>query len=72
MERAIQSIKNIYKFLKRDMSRITIVRGGFREYDTVDSWLLFENAEPPTPTPTVDKKFVIPKIVRKSRARRKP
>lgn len=71
MERAIQSIKNIYKFMKRDMSRITIVRGGFREYNTVDSWLLFENAEPPTPTPTVDKKFVIPNIVKKSGARRK-
>ena len=69
MERAIQSIKNIYKFMKRDMSRITIVRGGFREYDTVDSWILFEGAEPPTPTPTVDKKFVVTNKIRKNRAK---
>ncbi len=71
MERGITSVKNFFKFSKRDMSRITIVRGGFREYSTVDSWILFEGAEPPKPTPTVDKNFVITNPIKKTSTRKK-
>lgn len=59
MERGIRSVRNYIGFRNFDLSRITIIRGGFREYSMVDSWILPEAAEPPDPTPTVDKKFVI-------------
>jgi hypothetical protein len=58
MKRGIASVMQIFAFYKYDTSRITIVKGGFREYNTVDSWIVPPGAEPPKPTPTVDEKFV--------------
>lgn len=58
MERAVKSVNNIFRFRRYDLSRITIVRGGYREYNTVDAYLLLDDAEPPHPTPTVNKKFI--------------
>ena len=69
MERAIKSVNDLFAFRKFDVRRITILRGGFREYNTVDSWLLFDDAAPPNPT--VDKGFVeIPQPVKKPRSRK--
>jgi len=48
------------------------VRGGFREEISSELWLLFDDAEKPIPTPTVDEKFIIvPKPARKPRSRKK-
>jgi hypothetical protein len=58
MERAIASVKRIFAFRKYDLTRVAIVRGGYRENNTVDMWVLPEGAENPIPTPTVDEKFV--------------
>ncbi|CAN5658878.1 hypothetical protein BH20ACI4_BH20ACI4_10400 [soil metagenome] len=58
MERAIKSVQTYFGYRGFDSSRVTIIRGGFREYSTVDSWILPEGAEPPIPTPTVDKNFI--------------
>jgi hypothetical protein len=58
MERAIASVKRVFAFRKQDLSRVTMVRGGYREYNTVDSWILPEGADVPIPTPTVAEKFI--------------
>jgi len=54
------------------LTRITIVRGGYREETSGELWLSFDDNEKPIPMPTVDLKFVeIPKPARKPRPRRK-
>ncbi|HXG83579.1 MAG TPA: hypothetical protein VNI84_06065 [Pyrinomonadaceae bacterium] len=64
-------ISNHLAFRRFNGSRITIVRGGFRETTSTDLWLAFDDAVP-IPTPTVDEKFVVvPKPARKPRPRRK-
>lgn len=71
MERAIRSVKNVFRFRKFDINRITIIRGGFRDADTFDSWILLPGVEPPKPTPTVDNKFIdVPKSPKNSRKRK--
>ncbi|MGI8787571.1 MAG: hypothetical protein ACR2HG_07420 [Pyrinomonadaceae bacterium] len=60
MERSIASVKRIFAFRKYDPSRATIIRGGYREDNTVDLWIAPEGTEPPKPTPTVDEKFIAP------------
>ena len=64
-------IRNHFRFRNFDESRITFIRGGFRETVSTDLWLAFDNAVP-IPTPTVDEKFVvIPKPKAKPRSRKK-
>lgn len=70
-ESRIRVINNYLRFRNLDMNRITIVRGGFREYLSSELWLSFDDAEKPVPTPTVDKSFIeIPKQVRKQSRRK--
>lgn len=71
MERGIRSVRNYLGYRNFDLSRITIVRGGFREYSTVDSWIIPPGAEPPAPTPTVDNKFITLPVKNKKKAVRK-
>lgn len=67
MVRAIVSVRRMFAFRRYDLSRVTILRGGFREYNTVDMWVVPEGAELPTATPTVNEKFVVlPKQAKKS------
>lgn len=70
-ERRIGMIYN-YSLMRRfDMSRITVIRGGFRESVSTDLWLSFDNAEKPAPTPTVDEKFIkMPVKITKPRPRK--
>ncbi len=71
-ERRITLYKNHFTFRNFDVSRIDIVRCGFREEISSELWLYFDDAEKPVPTPTVDEKFVVvPKPARKPRPRRK-
>ena len=35
-----------------DMSRFSIINGGYRETDYFELWIVPQGAEPPTPTPT--------------------
>lgn len=67
MERAIRSVQRIFAFLQLDRNRYTIVRGGYRDADTVDTWLLQPGDTLPQPTPTVDNRFInIPKQTKKA------
>jgi len=64
-------IHNYLRFRNFDVSRVTIVRGGFRETVSTDLWLAFDDAVP-VATPTVDEKFIIvPKPAKKLRPRKK-
>jgi hypothetical protein len=58
MERAIRSVKRIFSFLGLNPNRYTIIKGGYRDYDTVDTWLLQPGDTPPQPSPTVDSRFI--------------
>ncbi|HEX8637611.1 MAG TPA: hypothetical protein VF692_06090 [Pyrinomonadaceae bacterium] len=63
--------RNHFAFRNVDLSRITIMEGGYREETSSELWLSFDDEKPVT-TPTVDKKFVeVPKPARKPRPRRK-
>lgn len=68
-KRAITSLRNYIAFRRFDPNRITIIEGGFREYNTVDSWLVPPGVEPPVPTPSVDSRFI--EIPRKNISRKK-
>jgi hypothetical protein len=57
---AMTSVQKIFAFLRLDKSRVTIVDGGVREYNTVEMWIVPPGAEPPIPTPTVDSAFIKP------------
>jgi len=66
LERRMQLINNYLRFRRLDVSRITLVRGGFRENTSSELWLSFDDNVQPIPTPTVDKRFIeTPKQVRK-------
>ncbi|MBA2619692.1 MAG: hypothetical protein H0U87_00680 [Acidobacteria bacterium] len=67
----ISLIRSSLKFRGYDMSQLTIVNGGYRENVSTDVWIAFDNAEPPEPTPTVDKKFVKKFVQPKKQPRRK-
>jgi hypothetical protein len=68
MERSIRSIRMAFAFRKYDLGKVNIIRGGYREDDTVDLWILPEGVRPPTPTPTVDDKFIaVPKQTKNPR-----
>lgn len=72
VERRITLINNHFRFRNFDVSRITIVRGGFREELSSELWLSFGDGEKPIPTPTVDEKFIIvPKLPKKLNRRKK-
>ncbi|MDQ3132114.1 MAG: hypothetical protein M3Q99_15310 [Acidobacteriota bacterium] len=72
VESRISLYKNHFTFRNFDLTRISIVRGGYREETSGELWLSFDDAEKPVPTPTVDKEFVeIPKPARRSRPRKK-
>jgi hypothetical protein len=58
MEMALRGVRLHLAFRNFDTSRIVFVRGGFREYNTVDTWLVPPGAEAPVPSPSVDSKFV--------------
>jgi hypothetical protein len=55
---ALGSIQRIIVFDKFDPSRVTLVDGGFREFNSVEMWILPPGVEPPKPAPSVDKEFV--------------
>jgi hypothetical protein len=48
-------VRNYFRFRRFDVSRITLVNGGFREEVATELWLVPKDAEPPTPTDTVEK-----------------
>ena len=53
-----------------DPNRFRVVDGGFREHPAFELWLVPEGAEPPRPTPTVDRREIVyPKA---TPARKKP
>jgi hypothetical protein len=71
LERRMQLINNYLRIRGFDLSRITLMRGGFRENTSSELWLSFDDAVQPIPTPTVDAKFVeTPKQVRKPSRRK--
>jgi hypothetical protein len=68
---ALPSVMKVFAFRKFDMSRITIIKGGFREHNTVDSWIVPPGADPPVPTPSVDDKFITTPKKSRSRSKRR-
>ncbi|MDQ6786940.1 MAG: hypothetical protein M3033_09050 [Acidobacteriota bacterium] len=71
MERAIASVRRNFRFRNFDLNRVEIIKGGFREENTVDLWILPEGVQVPKPTPTVNDKFIAaPKTSKKSRRRK--
>jgi hypothetical protein len=63
-----KTIHNLIEIRRFDISRITIVEGGFREEFAIEFYLIPAGAEPPKPTPTFDSSFVVqPKKVIKKR-----
>ena len=60
--RAMESTIQYNEGLKID---VVTVDGGYREKYTVEFWIVPKNAEPPAPTPTIDKSetFICPKLV---------
>ena len=71
VESKVVFYKNYFTFRNIDVSRIALVRGGYREETSGELWLAFDD-EKPVPTPTVDAKFIeVPKPARKPRPRRK-
>ena len=72
VESRVNLYKNHFTFRNFDLTRINIVRGGYRQETSGELWLSFDDNEKPIPMPTVDLKFVeIPKPARKPRPRRK-
>ena len=67
MERAIKSYKAGIAFRKFDASRVEIAKGGYRDENTIDMWILPQGTTPPKPTPTVDKKFVEVPVKKKTK-----
>jgi hypothetical protein len=64
-KRAIASVRRFFAFSRYDISRVTIIEGGFRDYSTVDTWLVPPGAAPPVPTPSVDSRFItVPKMIK--------
>jgi hypothetical protein len=57
---AILSVMQVFAFLSLDTSLVTIVKGGFRDYNTVEFWMVPEGTQPPKPTPSVDAAFITP------------
>lgn len=53
-------------------ARVGAYDGGFREQPGFEIWIVPEGAEPPRPTPTVDRKEIIYTPVPRPRAARKP
>lgn len=51
-------ISNHFLFRKVDLKRITIIDAGYRETVATDIWLVPTGAQPPIPTPSVDRRFV--------------
>lgn len=72
VSRTIRGAGDYFKLRRYDPSRVTIIDGGFREEGRVEIYLIPPGVEPPEPTPTVDKKFVVftDKKKRKSTKRR--
>jgi len=69
--RRITLIQNQFAFRRFDTSRVTIMRGGFRETISTDFWISFDDTVPIL-TPTVDAKFVkVPVKTTKPRRRKK-
>jgi hypothetical protein len=57
---ALESIRKIIVFDRLDPSRVKLIDGGHREYNSIDIWLLPPGVEPPKPTPSVDQSFIRP------------
>jgi len=67
-----KQIRDAILSLRLDASRVTIIRGGFREAIFTEMWLSFDDAATPILTPTVDAKFVkVPVKTTKPRQRKK-
>ncbi len=51
----IELIKKHFKFLRYSTENIVFVNAGFRENLIAEFWLVPKNAEPPKPSPTLEK-----------------
>lgn len=67
---AISSVMRVFAFRRLDTSLVTIVKGGFRDYNTVEFWMVPEGAQPPKPTPTVDAAFITPPVKRRKNGKK--
>ena len=54
----LASVSKAFVFRRYDLTRVKIVKGGYREYNSVDFWLLPPGVAPPAATPSVDRRFV--------------
>lgn len=57
--RSITATYNYMRFRNLDLSRLSIIHGGFREAGAVEIYLVPQGIEFPKPSPTVDEKFVV-------------
>ncbi len=53
-------------------ARVSAYDGGFREQPAFEVWIVPEGAEPPRPTPTIDRKDIVFPPVTRTRPTRKP
>lgn len=65
--RSYKLVSDHLSFRKMDLSRITVVQGGFREESGLELWFIPPGGKLPLPNPSVNKKFLIP--VRKAKKR---
>ena len=55
VESRLALIKKHLLFLRYPMEKIVFIKGGFREEQTVEFWIVPNGAEPPKTKPTLDK-----------------
>jgi hypothetical protein len=65
LDRAERIVLNHLAFRRFPSERIRIIRGGYRDFESVDLWLLPPGAKEPGPSPTVDETYVRPIAGRK-------
>jgi hypothetical protein len=58
VKRSINTTRNYLNFRRFDLSRVSVIHGGFREEGAVEIYLIPEGVEPPKPTLTIDERFV--------------
>lgn len=72
VSRSINTTKQYLQFRHLDMSRISVVHGGFREEGAVEIYLIPKGINLPPPTPSIDEKFVVfTDRIKKSRKNKK-
>lgn len=58
VDRALAVVTRVFNFRKYHSERVKLINGGYREFNSVDMWLLPPGAAPPALTPSVDAKFI--------------